>query len=180
MCGQHCIGETGQPLHFRVTCHHFDITHINMDVTLNLPAPVTVCIQVGMKLRSTLPWKLQENAEGTFVQLAWKPVSNLSNAEPCADDLRVKHESYKHKPRWKKSASKQRSQKRLEEFLRKKRQLDSPRNEADSVRVASDQSRFDEFPIGDHKSEETDLLSGESRGAQGVHAPPLIFSFPHV
>ena len=87
-----------------------------------LPEPVAVCIQTALKSGRKLSWKLQESARGTLVQLVWK--SDLPS--PARVNHRPELAASRTKRLRKKTPSQQRrGQRRLQEFLHRKKQLEA-------------------------------------------------------
>ena len=95
-----------------------------MAANLMLPEPVVVCIQTALTSGRKLSWKLQESARGVFVQLVWRP--DLSPLQKRNAHVNLKPELATNRTKRKKSPSQQRrSQRRLQEFLHRKKQLEA-------------------------------------------------------
>ncbi len=90
-----------------------------------LPEPVAVCIQTALKSGRKLSWKLQESARSTLVQLVWK--ADVPSPEgDVRVSLRPELAASRTKRLRKKTPSQQRrGQRRLQEFLHRKKQLEA-------------------------------------------------------
>ena len=87
-----------------------------MAAKFELPEPLAVCIQTALNSGRRLSWKIQESVRGTLARLVWKsdsPSRSLDAPAPLAVT----------RPRKKSPSQIRRSQRRLQEFLKRKKQL---------------------------------------------------------